>query len=293
MFAVNPDGTLTPNVDRCYMLNPWPEMSGLYYQICLTQGSWTTIRSDTKGRGAIRYIQTPEGRKIRVDVYLVPLAEISKHVSDRIRLCYYGNSPVPDLTVNSGGYQRDGHRYYGHQVPRTNYNNYIFTAGSGLALETVPDGRHDPSFAAPRHPQPMPKVGTAAPEVFAKDWLNSKPATLGSLRGKVILLDFWATWCGPCVESIPHLNRLQEEYADKSFTILSFTEQDRSGIERFTNQTPMHYAVGTESNTTFDRYGITGIPQAFLVDASGKIVWEGNSGDKSLDGAIQGALKVN
>jgi len=73
---------------------------------------------------------------------------------------------------------------------------------------------------------------------------------------------------------------------------LSFTEQSRQGIEKFLQRTPMNYAIGLESDETFDRYGVSGIPQAFLVDRAGKIAWEGNSGDDALEGAIQSALET-
>jgi thiol-disulfide isomerase/thioredoxin len=265
----------------------------LYYQICLGRGAWTTIKSDTSGHGAIRYVQTPEGRNIRVDVFLVPLTEISKHASDTIRLCYYGDSPSPPLKVNSSGYTRNGKPYYSHQIPNASYQPYVLTIGKELPSDSVPDGRQDPSLVAPHHRQPMPQAGTVAPEVEAKDWLNAgNPPTLASLRGKIVLVEFWATWCGPCIESIPHLNELQKKYADKGFTILSFTEQNRQGIENFLKRTPIIYAIGLESDDTFDRYGVSGIPQAFLMDESGKILWKGNSGDKSLEGAIRTALKV-
>jgi thiol-disulfide isomerase/thioredoxin len=136
-------------------------------------------------------------------------------------------------------------------------------------------------------------VGTLAPEISAKEWLNNPNVpTLASMRGKVVLVEFWATWCGPCVQGIPHLNDVQNKYADKGFTLLSFTEQSRRGIEEFAKLYKMTYAVGLESQDTFDRYGVTTIPQAFLLDKSGKIIWEGNSGDAALDGAVQAALKT-
>jgi thiol-disulfide isomerase/thioredoxin len=294
LFLSDSSAKLTPKVDRDYMLNPWPGMSGMYYQVKLAPGTSTGIKSDTQGQGAIRYIKTPDETLIRVDVYVIPLTELSKHVLENLRVCYYGSSPVPALTVNSAGFSRDGRHYYGYHIPGTNYETDVFINGKKLDLDAVPDGRHDPSLAAPRHPQPMPHVGTVAPEISAKDWLNTEASpTLASLHGKTVLVEFWATWCGPCIESIPHLTELQKRYGDKGFKILSFTEQNRPGVETFLKRTPMAYTIGLESDDTFDRYGVTGIPQAFLVDESGKIVWEGSSDDKSLDGAIQSALKQN
>jgi thiol-disulfide isomerase/thioredoxin len=293
LLDLDDDRKATANVDRTYLLNPWPEMTGMYYDVSLGAGSSTHIKDNTAGRGAIRYVQTPEGKIIRIDVFIIPLAEISKHVSDKIHLCYYGSSPVPPIKVNSGGYERPGGNYYGHNIPYTNYQEYVFTNGGELNLDRVPDGRQDPSLATPRRPEPMPQVGTVAPEIKVKDWLNEESApTLAALRGKVVLVEFWATWCGPCVSSIPHLNELQKKYASQGFRILSFTEQNQPGIEKFIQRTPMNYAIGLESGEAFDRYGVSGIPQAFLVDRAGKIVWEGDSGDAALEDTIKSALET-
>src|SRR5262249_45365060 len=105
MLDLDADGQPTARVDRDYMLNPWPGSSGLHYQICLGKGSKTGIQDDSKGRGAIRYVTLSDGKRVRVDTYLVPLAEISRKVGDKIRLCFWGESPHPALIVNSAGYE--------------------------------------------------------------------------------------------------------------------------------------------------------------------------------------------
>jgi thiol-disulfide isomerase/thioredoxin len=191
------------------------------------------------------------------------------------------------------GYEKDGRPYSGHRIPYALYHRYLLTPGSELALDSLPDGRHDPSQVAPRQAKPTPKTGTIPPELAAEDWLNvTAVPTLASLRGNVVLIEFWATWCGPCIQSIPHLNELQKQYADQGFKIVSFADQNRQWIEAFMKRTPIVYAIGLESGATFDRYGVTGIPQAFLLDKSGKIAWEGNSGDPALEGALQAAVKT-
>jgi thiol-disulfide isomerase/thioredoxin len=294
MLDVDADGTRTKDVDRSYMLNPWPALTGLHYSICLGGGATTHIKKDTSGRGAIRYLQFPDGRKVRVDSYVIPFAEISRKVADKVRLCFYGSSTKPPLTVNSAGHEASGRTYYGYNVPLTSYHDYVLAQGAVLPLDSVPDGRNDPSLVAPRHREPRPQIGAVAPEISAKDWLNASAApTLAALRGQVVLVEFWATWCGPCIQSIPHLNALQKKYADRGFKLVSLTEQDRNGIESFTRRTPMNYLIGTEGEATFDRYGVSGIPAAFVVDKTGKIAWEGNSGDAALEGAIEAALGRN
>jgi len=290
---VNAAGNLTPNVDRTYLLNPWPAMSGLYYQIKFGPGSSSVIKNDTAGRGAIRYIQTPEGKKFRVDLYLIPLTEISRHVSNKIGLCYCGESPLPVFVVNSVGYEKAGRPNNGFRLPYSLYHRYVLTTGSELALDRVPDGRQDPSSVAPRQLEPMPKTGTLPPELAAKDWLNANAApTLAVLRGQVVLVEFWATWCGPCIQSIPHLNELQKKYAGQGFQIVSLTDQTRPGIENFTKRTPIIYPIGLEAGATFDHYGVTEIPQAFLLDKSGKIIWQGNSDAAAFAGALETAIKT-
>src|SRR5439155_22446844 len=85
LLDLDADGKPTRNLDRNYMLNPWPNLSGLHYQICLGEGATTTIKSDSRGRGAIRYLDFSGGNRVRVDTYLIPMTEISRKAGDKIR----------------------------------------------------------------------------------------------------------------------------------------------------------------------------------------------------------------
>ena len=67
--------------------------------------------------------------------------------------------------------------------------------------------------------------GKPAPKLALKDWINSKPLTLKDLKGKIIVLDFWATWCGPCLAAIPHTNEMMENYADKGVVFIGVCAQ--------------------------------------------------------------------
>jgi thiol-disulfide isomerase/thioredoxin len=281
----------TPNVDRDYMLNPWPSLAGLRYSVVLGESASSHIKSDSRGRGAIRYLDVGKGKRVRVDSFAIPLAEIGKKPGQKIRLAYWGQSPKPALTVNSIGYKGKG-TYYSFVLPRNKYHEITLASrAASLDVARVPEGREDKVPLARKAQKPIPKVGVAPPEVSAKDWLNTKKApTLAGLKGRVVLVEFWATWCGPCVAGIPHLNKLHDDYGRKGLTILSFTDQSRQGIENFTKTRPIKYIIGTGSELASE-YDVSGIPHAFLIGKDGKLLWEGNPADKGFDERILAALK--
>jgi thiol-disulfide isomerase/thioredoxin len=192
--------------------------------------------------------------------------------------------------VNSVGYEREGKRYYKHNIPWTNYHDYALAEGKDIDTARVPEGRKDIALVT-RTKVPIPEVGDAAPEISANKWVNLKePATLAGLRGKVVLVEFWATWCGPCIQAIPHLNELHEKNAGKKFQLLSFVVEGHKTMDKFLARTPVKYPIGLESGS-LDAYGITGIPHAFVIDQAGKIVWHGHSASPEMEKAIERALE--
>ena len=129
-------------------------------------------------------------------------------------------------------------------------------------------------------------AGSSAPEIQVSDWCNSGPLSLAMLRDKVVVVEFWATWCGPCRTSIPHLNQIQRQYKDKNVVVIGLTDEPKSKVGGFVNQN-MQYAVGCGS-PTFQSYGVRGIPAAFIV-TNGTIAWAGHPGD--LEGALDSTLR--
>ena len=125
--------------------------------------------------------------------------------------------------------------------------------------------------------------GKLAPEVTFKD-LNGKDATLAQYKGKVVLVNFWATWCDPCYIEIPWLIEMQQKYEAKGFTVLgiSMDEEGKAAVdpflakERFNvngEKLPMNYPIVIGNDEVADKFGgLLGYPTSFLISRDGKIV---------------------
>lgn len=132
-------------------------------------------------------------------------------------------------------------------------------------------------------------VDTEAPEIAATSWLNSEPLTLAGLRGKIVILEFWATWCPPCRQTIPHLAKLWEEYKSQNVVLISLSDEDQETIEPFAKEQKMVWPMAIGS-TTGETYGVRGIPHAVIVDPTGKVMWRGHPA-AGLDEALAEAVK--
>jgi thiol-disulfide isomerase/thioredoxin len=131
--------------------------------------------------------------------------------------------------------------------------------------------------------------GGAAPEIKAGYWLNSDPLTLDGLKGQVVVLEFWATWCPPCRVSIPHLIQLHKEYKDKGVVFVSLTDEPRGTVEPFAKEMGMGYAIGGDSSSS-EAYGVRGIPTAFIISRQGQVAWEGHP-MMGLDAALKAEVE--
>ena len=116
--------------------------------------------------------------------------------------------------------------------------------------------------------------GGEAPEVSAGTWINTDGFKLADHKDKIVVVEFWATWCPPCRTSIPHLKTLHHEYKDKGVVLVSLSNEPADTINEFNKKAGMDWIVGAESNAG-SAYGVSGIPSAFIV-VDGKIVWNGH-----------------
>ena len=108
---------------------------------------------------------------------------------------------------------------------------------------------------------------------FTLDSLDGGTITLGDLEGQVVVLDFWAVWCRPCVEAMPHLQRLHERYADQGVVVLAINvEEDRGEVAEFVADHGYTLTVLFDSNgRVAGAYGVVGIPHTVVVDREGEV----------------------
>jgi cytochrome c biogenesis protein CcmG/thiol:disulfide interchange protein DsbE len=114
-------------------------------------------------------------------------------------------------------------------------------------------------------------AGTAAD--FTRSDLSGNPVHLADYHGKVVLLNFWATWCGPCMEEIPVFARWQKQYGPAGLQVLGISmDDDEKSVQRYLQKTPLSYPIVMGDEALAKLYGgVLGLPLTYLIDANGKI----------------------
>jgi len=116
-------------------------------------------------------------------------------------------------------------------------------------------------------------IGDAAPELARADF-SGRQVTLSGLRGKLVLLNFWATWCAPCREEMPAFSRWQRAYGAKGLQVVGISmDDDEQSVRSFLAKRPVAYPVVMGDATLGEHFGgVLGLPLSYLIDANGRVV---------------------
>jgi peroxiredoxin len=184
--------------------------------------------------------------------------------------------------------------------------NLLLRSGVALKDADMPEVVAPAEAFAPPAPTAAPKedkvepitVGTIAPDFTTQD-LEGGPVRLADFRGKVVVLDFWATWCGPCKAAMPHVQQIAAEYREQGVVVLaSCTSDGRAAFESWVREHKAEYpnlvfahdaAERTPERASRALYGVTGIPHQLVIDREGRIVAQVSGyrpGEVLLDAAL-------
>jgi thiol-disulfide isomerase/thioredoxin len=135
-------------------------------------------------------------------------------------------------------------------------------------------------------------IGTMAPAIQIDEWITPQPPSQSDLNGRVYVLEFWATWCPPCVQSIPHMIELADKYKDKAVPFIALsTDSSSEPVKKMVKSKGINYYVGMDNGLS-EKYSVSGIPSAFIIGRSGQVVWQGHPMKSDFEIAIVNALNA-
>ena len=144
-------------------------------------------------------------------------------------------------------------------------------------------------------------IGDVAPSLTVQSWIKGSPVKIGP-GTNIFVLDFWATWCPPCRESIPELTALQKKYADKGVIFIGISDEQPAKVAAFVSAqgAGMDYRVATDPSKQSLRnwhtaFGASGIPHAFIVGTNGIVWWHDHpSGSlaRTLEKVVNGTFDI-
>jgi thiol-disulfide isomerase/thioredoxin len=141
----------------------------------------------------------------------------------------------------------------------------VFLAPALCGAQAAPQQDSEPVIRFVRNPDPAPDFKLTA--------LDGKPLAIAALQGKVVFLNFWATWCGPCRAEIPDLIALQDRYKGRLQIIGLNVDDEEADIQKYVDETGINYPVAMTSNDVRIQFGgIPALPTSFVLDTAGRVV---------------------
>jgi len=166
---------------------------------------------------------------------------------------------------------------------------FLAASLSGVA-HAAPGG---PPTGGARRSAPL-QVGQPPPPLSLSRLSGTEEVTLAGLAGRVIVLDFWATWCGPCQAIMPLLDNMYSRYQAQGLSIVGLSPESEATIRRHMSSNPVRYTIARDVGGTIRAYGVRGIPMLVAIDRTGKVreVMVGVDGSRirTLDTLVQRML---
>lgn len=136
------------------------------------------------------------------------------------------------------------------------------------------------------------KPGESIPALHASGWINGPPLNNDELKGRIVVIDAWATWCGPCRAKAPHLAEIHRRYKDQGVVFIGLTDEGAESlpaIEQFIKESGISWPNGFGAGQTLAAFQHEGIPAVWVVGRDGHVVWNSDSPGEIEDG-IERAL---
>ena len=102
--------------------------------------------------------------------------------------------------------------------------------------------------------------------------MDGNDLSLSSLKGKVVFLNFWATWCPPCIKEMPSMQKLYDKFKNKDFVMIALSSEDKNTVKQFLNKNKYTFHIVSDELNLFIEYNISSIPTTFIINGDGYII---------------------
>ena len=279
--------------------------------VLATFGKVRVILKNQKYKDAFELFKTVENKVKIDDNYLMVLLELSYEIKDLDKRAQYSQKFI-DNAGDNPAMARYIAMMYENLANISKEKGDIKKSVAILegALEKLENPRAKSSIEGAL--KQIKLLNQPAPEIEAQVWANSKPLTLKGLKGKVVLIDFWAPWCPPCRKVIPYLVENYGKYKAQGLEIIGFTrlygsyrddtmdkgkvpaEEEIKLTKEFLERNKITYPIAiAKGEDVFKEYGVSGIPTLIFIDKKGHVheVEVGSGGAKKIEEKIKSLLK--